>query len=84
MRNFKKLPRSSGANRGRSRQGRRVEIWFQDEARIGQKNKITRLWAKPHDQRTRSAYIFEGKPLADVISVVMNQAGTFRQLATAK
>ena len=37
----------------------------QDEARIGQKNKITRRWAKrgsrpsaPHDQRTRSAYIF--------------------------
>jgi len=42
-----------------------IEIWFQDEARIGQKNKITRRWAKrgsrpsaPHDQRTRSAYIF--------------------------
>jgi transposase len=36
-----------------------------DEARIGQKNKITRRWARratrptaPHDQRTRSAYIF--------------------------
>ncbi|WP_341487807.1 IS630 family transposase [Pararhizobium sp. A13] len=46
-------------------QGKRIEIWFQDEARIGQKNKITRRWAKrgsrpsaPHDQRTRSAYIF--------------------------
>ena len=24
----------------------KVEIWFQDEARIGQKNKITRRWAK--------------------------------------
>ena len=42
-----------------------VEIWFQDEARVGQKNKITRRWAKrgtrpsaPHDQRTASAYIF--------------------------
>ena len=23
-----------------------IEIWFQDEARIGQKNKITRRWAK--------------------------------------
>jgi transposase len=40
-----------------------IEIWFQDEARIGQKNKITRRWAKrgtrpsaPHDQRTRSPY----------------------------
>ena len=45
--------------------GKRLEIWLQDEARIGQKNKITRRWAKrgtrptaPHDQRTRSAYIF--------------------------
>lgn len=45
--------------------GTRIEIWWQDEARVGQKNKITRRWAKrgtrpsaPHDQRTRSAYIF--------------------------
>src|SRR6266516_89244 len=45
--------------------GQPIEIWFQDEARIGQKNKITRRWAKrgtrpsaPHDQRTESAYIF--------------------------
>src|SRR3981081_912967 len=42
-----------------------IEIWFQDEARIGQKNKITRRWAKrgtrpsaPRDQRTASTYIF--------------------------
>lgn len=42
-----------------------IEIWFADEARIGQKNKITRRWAKrgtrpsaPKDQRTASAYIF--------------------------
>ena len=40
-------------------------MWFADEARIGQKNKITRRWARrgtrpsaPHDQRTASAYIF--------------------------
>lgn len=39
-----------------------IEIWFQDEARIGQKNKRTRRWARkgtrpsaPHDQRTKSA-----------------------------
>lgn len=45
--------------------GKPIEIWFQDEARIGQKNKITRRWAKrgtrpvaPCDQRTASAYIF--------------------------
>ena len=40
-------------------------MWFQDEARVGQKNSITRRWAKrgtrpraPHDQRTKWAYIF--------------------------
>ena len=40
-----------------------IEVWFSDEARIGQKNKITRRWAKcgtrpsaPRDQRTASAY----------------------------
>ena len=42
-----------------------IEVWFADEARVGQKNKITRRWAKrgtrpsaPKDQRTASAYIF--------------------------
>ncbi len=45
--------------------GKRIEIWFQDEARIGQKNGITRRWAQrgtrptaPKDQRTKSAYLF--------------------------
>jgi len=51
--------------RARLLQGTVIEIWFQDEARVGQKNKITRRWAKrgtrpsaPHDQRTISSYIF--------------------------
>jgi len=42
-----------------------IELWWQDEARIGQKNKITRRWAPrgtrpraPKDLRTKSAYIF--------------------------
>ena len=42
-----------------------IEIWFADEARVGQKNKITRRWARrgtrpsaPQDQRTASTYIF--------------------------
>jgi hypothetical protein len=56
------------------------EVWFGDEARIGQKNKITRRWARrgtrpiaPHDQRTASTYIFgaicpkEGKGAALVL-----------------
>ena len=45
--------------------GTEIELWWQDEARVGQKNKITRRWAPrgtrpraPHDQRTKSAYIF--------------------------
>src|SRR3954454_6181722 len=39
--------------------GRPIEVWFSDETRIGQKNKITRRWARrgtrpsaPRDQRT--------------------------------
>ena len=42
-----------------------IEVWFQDEARVGQKTKLTRRWARrgtrpraPLDQRTKSAYIF--------------------------
>ncbi len=42
-----------------------MEIWWQDEARVGQKTKLTRRWARrgsrptaPKDQRTKSAYIF--------------------------
>ena len=45
--------------------GTEIELWWQDEARVGQKNTITRRWAKrgtrpraPHDQRTKWAYIF--------------------------
>jgi transposase len=45
--------------------GTDIELWWQDEARVGQKNKITRRWARlgtrpsaPRDQRTKSAYIF--------------------------
>ncbi len=45
--------------------GTEIELWWQDETRVGQKNKITRRWARrgsrpsaPSDQRTKSAYIF--------------------------
>jgi len=45
--------------------GKKIEIWFGDEARVGQKNKITRRWAlrgtrpiAPHGQRTQSTHIF--------------------------
>src|SRR3981189_1251951 len=43
----------------------RVEVWFQDEARIGQKNSLTRVWgqtgsrpAAPKDLGFASAYVF--------------------------
>jgi transposase len=42
-----------------------IEIWFQDEARIGQKGSLTRRWARrgtrpaaPRDQRYKWAYLF--------------------------
>jgi hypothetical protein len=42
-----------------------IEIWWQDEARVGQKTKLTRRWAPrgsrptaPMDQRTKSVWIF--------------------------
>ena len=67
-------------------QGKDIEIWFQDEARIGQKNKHTRRWAKrgtrpkaTQDLRNRSAYIFgaicpkEGK----AAGIVMPKCNTF-------
>ena len=45
--------------------GTPVEVWFQDEMRVGQKNKLTYRWAikgsRPravHDQRTQSTYVF--------------------------
>ena len=64
-RRLKKLPRPAGADREPAGRGRQIEVWFQDEARIGQKNKITRRWARrgtrpraPSDQRTSSTYLF--------------------------
>jgi hypothetical protein len=45
--------------------GTRVEVWFQDEARIGQKNSLTRVWGQtgsrpvaPKDLGFASAYLF--------------------------
>jgi hypothetical protein len=44
---------------------RPLEVWFQDEARVGQKGTLTRVWAKrgsrpraPRDTRYKWAYIF--------------------------
>ena len=45
--------------------GNKIEIWFQDEARVGQKGTLTRLWAKRgtrpralRDTRYEWAYLF--------------------------
>ena len=45
--------------------GTSVEVWFQDEMRVGQKNKLTYRWARKgsrpraaHEQRTQSTYLF--------------------------
>jgi hypothetical protein len=45
--------------------GTAIEVWFQDEMRVGQKNKLTYRWARTgsrpraiHDQRTQSTYLF--------------------------
>lgn len=45
--------------------GKPLEIWFQDEARVGQKGTLTRVWARrgsrpraPRDTRYEWAYIF--------------------------
>ena len=66
-------------------EGRAIEIWFQDEARIGQKNGLVYQWAKkgtrprqPKDQRYSSCYIFGAVcPARDVgCALVMPYANT--------
>ena len=62
--------------------GTRVELWFQDEARIGQKNSLTRVWgqtgsrpAAPKDLGFASAYVFgavcpsQGKAAALIVPI---------------
>ncbi len=89
LRILKKLSRAPGGNRARAKALDRdtIEIWFADEARIGQKNKNTRRWAKrgtrpsaPRDQRTASTYIFgavcpkRGKGAALILPACNTQA----------
>jgi hypothetical protein len=63
-----------------------IEIWFQDEARVGQKNGLVYQWAKkgsrprqPKDQRYENAYLFGAIcPARDVgAAIVMPFADTF-------
>ena len=75
----------------------KIEIWFSDEARIGQKNKITRRWAKrgnrpsaPRDQRTASTYIFgavcpkDGKGAALILPACNTEAMNLHLVEIAK
>ena len=62
---FKKTSRALGAHLEGVAETTPVEIWFQDEARIGQKNGLARQWARrgtrprqPADQRYNNAYLF--------------------------
>jgi hypothetical protein len=64
-RNIKNFPATLEAHLAGRPRRKPVEIWFQDEARIGQKNGIVRQWARrgtrprqPADQRYESAYLF--------------------------
>ena len=63
-RRIKKLRRSGACRRPRHA-GKPLELWWQDEARVGQQGTLTYIWAHrgsrpraPRDQRHRSAYLF--------------------------
>ena len=62
---LKKFPTELATIRASLPSGTPIELWWQDEARIGQNTKITRRWARrgsrlrvPKDQRTKSSYTF--------------------------
>jgi putative transposase len=74
-----------------------IEIWFADETRIGQKNKITCRWTKrgtrpsaPRDLRTASTYIFgavcpqEGKGAALILPACNSEAMNLHLAEIAK
>jgi transposase len=65
--------------------GTSIEVWFQDEMRVGQKNSLVYQWAKkgtrprqPKDQRYENAYLFGAVcPSRDTgAAIIMPQANT--------
>jgi transposase len=65
--------------------GTPIEVWFQDEMRVGQKNSVVYQWAKkgsrprqPKDQRYENAYVFGAVcPSRDTgVALIMPQADT--------
>jgi hypothetical protein len=64
-RHIKKFAELARAAIPAERTGRPVEVWFQDEARVGQQGTISRIWAKrgtrpriKRDRRFTWAYLF--------------------------
>src|SRR3954466_11097216 len=62
QKSFAELVREALPERAR---GKPVEIWFQEEARVGQQGTLTRVWARrgtrpgaPRDRRYAWAYLF--------------------------
>lgn len=63
-----------------------IEIWFQDEARVGQRGTVTRIWARRgsrprviRQQQFEDAYIFGAVcPMRDqAVGLVLPNIGTF-------
>ena len=73
--------------------GKPVEIWFTDEARVGQQGTLTRVWAKrgsrpraPRDRRFEWAYLFgeicpERSVGAAIVMLEVNMAAMNEHLA---
>ena len=70
-----------------------IEVWFQDEMRVGQKNPLVYQWAKkgtrprqPKDQRYENAYLFGAVcPSRDTgAAIIMPYANTGRCANTSK
>lgn len=70
----------------KSQSSQRVEIWFQDEARVGQRGTVSRIWARKgsrprviRQQQFEYAYIFGAVcPMKDrAVGLVMPIIGTF-------
>src|SRR5262245_31543434 len=68
-----------------AQQGKRVSLWFQDEARIGQKGRVCHIWwtrgqrpAGRCDRRFTFAYIFAAAKIGsdDAFALVMPEANT--------
>ena len=54
--------------------GRPVEVWFQDEARVGQQGTLTRVWARRQAQLLRP----------DVTLIIGSRLGAFNPAAAVK